>query len=142
MKTWQYFVESKESEEEKVGMDLDHDGEKGEAKSHKDKIQKKHKENIEFFKNRKNGAMKIAAEAKSKGGAAILTYYHFSAKAEPYLEVIRAIESNKEKKFFLSKFNALLPKLKLEKLSEKEFQELMGKMEVFGEAFSYFSDLE
>lgn len=43
MKTWDQFLNEMtkkeiEEKEEETGIDLDHDGEKGESKEHKDKI--------------------------------------------------------------------------------------------------------
>ena len=76
------------------------------------------------------------AEAKAKGGPSILTMWHFSAKAQPYREVLEAIREDKDESFFIQKCAALAGKLKFGKMEQKTFQEVMGKLEVFGEAVS------
>ncbi len=138
MSYWNKFLESKSSEkqEEKNGIDLDHDSEKGESKSHKDKVHKAKQEMLDFFEKRKSGAAKIATEAKSKGGPSILSFWHFAAKSYPYTEVISAIKSNKPESYYLSKCQQLAGQLKFAKLKQKEFQEIMGRLEVWGEAIS------
>jgi len=138
MSNWQSFLESKSSEkaEEKSGLDLDHDGEKGESKEHKDKIKKAKDGLLEFFKKRKAGAEKIASEARAKGGPSMLTAWHFAAKSKPYSEVLSAIKNNRDESFYLNKCQQLANKLKFKKLKQKEFQEIMGELEVVGEALA------
>lgn len=97
-------------------------------------MEEKEESAIEFFEKRKAGAMKIAANAK-KSGPGILTYWHFTAKEQPYNEVLKAIKENKPKKHFVNECKKLLKEIDVENLGQKEFQELMGKLEVFGETF-------
>ena len=49
---------------------------------------------LEFLKNRRKGAQNNAADAKAKGGDAILSYYHFEAKDKPYAEVMKALKND------------------------------------------------
>ena len=131
MFTWKQYCESKKS-----GLDLDKDQEKGEPKEHIEKIKKTKEEMLEFFHKRKEGAAKIASAAKEKGGPSILTFWHFAIKNKPYEEVIKAIEDDKPKSFFMSKCKNLLSKIHCDKMSQKDFQELMGELEVAGEAMA------
>lgn len=137
MKTWHQYCENKEKTEEKSGLDLDHDNEKGESKEHKDKIKKKKAEMIEFFTTRKSGAQKIAIEAQTKGGPSLLTAWHFKAKSNPYQEVLTAIKQNKPQTFFEFKFRSTLNKLKPNlKLTQEQFQKIVGELEVWGEVIA------
>lgn len=138
MINWQNFIESenKEKEEEKNGIDTDHDSEKNEPKEHQKKVKEAKEKMLDFFTKRKEGAEKIAQQAKEKGGTSILTYWHFKAKAIPYTEVISAIKFDKPKEFFLNKCKNLLSKLNCEGMEQEDFQILMGKLEVWGEAMA------
>ncbi len=140
MKTWEQYLESKKSKaekaEEKNGLDLDHDLEKHEPKDHQIAVKKAKKKMLEFFEDRKAGAQRIANEARSKGGAAQLTAWHFAAKAQPYSEVLAAIRSNRDETYFLNKCYQLVDKLKFKKLKQQDFQKIMGQLEVWGEAVS------
>jgi hypothetical protein len=97
---------------------------------------------IDFCKNRKEGAEKIARKSKEKGGLAMLTAWHFFAKLPAYNEAISHIKKNDIHGFLEGKFNKLKAKVKLQKVSQKQFQELMGKMEVFGEVACRFHELK
>lgn len=135
MKTYQQFKEtSLEKREEDSGLDLDNDHEKGESLKHKAKIKKKKEEMIKFFKTRMEGAAKIASEAESKGGAAILTAWHFKAKHKPYQEVIKAIEEAKPESFFVNRCKSLLGKIHCGNMKQEDFQKLMGELEVYMES--------
>lgn len=135
MKSWKQYCENHEKDEEKSGLDLDHDNEKGESKIHKEKIKKKKEEMLDFFNKRKTGAQKIANEAQTKGGTSLLTAWHFKAKNVPYQEIITAIKQDKLETFFNSKFKTALNKLKPNlNLTQEEFQKIMGEIEVYGEA--------
>lgn len=89
--------------------------------------------NVEFFKKRKSGAAKIATEAAAKGGPSQLTAWHFKAKSKPYDQVIDAIKHDKPKQFYVDKCRSVATKLTYGN-SQKRFQELMGELEVWGEA--------
>lgn len=136
MKTWNQFFESKEKEEEKTGIDFDHDNEKGESKSHKNKVLKKRKEVLAFFEKRMAGAQKIATQAKAKGGPAKLTYWHFSAKHEQYLEIIKAIKEGKNEVYFRSKWKSLMSKLHNGSQKQEQFQKTSGMLETWGEVIA------
>lgn len=133
MKTWLEF--SVEKQEEKTGMDTDKDKERGESKEHRDKVKKAKEKMLDFFEKRKGGAKKIAQEARAKGGPSILTYWHFAAKDVPYREVIQAIKQDKDKSWFESKFRSNLSIIK-PNMGQQKFQEVMGRLEVFGEAIA------
>lgn len=94
-----------------------------------------HKELIDFFKKRKEGAKNIAKNAKEKGNTSTLTYWHFVVKNKSYSEVIEAIKSNKGKKFFEKKCRKFLNELKKNDLKQKKFQEIIGRLEVWKEAY-------
>jgi hypothetical protein len=136
MLSYHQFVENKEKQEEKSGLDLDHDKEKNESPKHKAKVEEAKKKMLEFFKKRKAGAAEIAAKAKSKGGASILTYWHFAAKASPYAEVIRAIKNDESESFFMSKCRQVFLTIHCGKMKQQAFQRAMGKLEVYGEALA------
>ncbi len=97
---------------------------------------KKSVETFETFSmNRLKGATKIANTAKDKGGDALLTYHHFNVKL-PYYE--KATEgkfdpAKGEKEY--QKHLAKLVKTTAEgfKISQTDFQELVGVIEVLGE---------
>jgi hypothetical protein len=138
MKTWKNFLESKgsvESEEEQTGIDLDHDEEKGEPAAHKNKVTAKHEEMIHFFTKRMEGAKKIAAQAKEKGGPSILTAWHFAAKEAPYKEVLKAINANQGEPYYKSKWKSELSKIRAD-MKQQDFQEAAGRLEVWGEAMA------
>jgi len=99
-------------------------------------LENKNNENLEFFMKRKHGAEKIAVEARSKGGPAMLTAWHFQAKQRPYEDVIAAIRSNRPKSFYESKCSALHNQIRCGKLTQQQFQKLMGEYEVWGEALA------
>jgi len=136
MKSWKTYLEEKlsvEKQEEKSGIDIDHDNEKGESKEHKRKFEEAKKGMLEFFKKRKEGAADIARKAKAKGGPSILTYWHFVAKSQPYSEVLRAIREDRNESFYTSKCKSILSQLN-QKTNQQKFQRLMGQLEVYGEA--------
>lgn len=135
METWKQFIENKkEKAEEKNGLDLDHDKEKGEPKHHQEAVKKAKKKMLEFFQKRRAGAAKIASEAHTKGGPAELTYWHFRSKDRCYQEVIFAIKNDRDESYFVQKCHEFVNKLKFNKLKQKDIQEILGKLEVFAEA--------
>lgn len=97
-----------------------------------------------FLKNRKAGADASAKAAKEKGGDAILSYYHFAAKDKPYAEVIRTLRNEgieSAKKLCKEKYKQLLSDVDLD-MNQKEYQDVVGKLEVYGECYIKFLDLE
>lgn len=88
----------------------------------------------EFVNNRLKGATDIANKAKSNGGDALLTYEHFNAKLPIYRKLKNMSNS---KKYCLDLANSKINRLNLKKLSQIEFQKLMGEIEVLGEIYLY-----
>ena len=83
----------------------------------------------EFAKTRGKGAEKIAENAQSKGGLAILTYNHFKVKA-PYYD--KASKGKFDEKKAKQEFDQTLRKISLN-MSPVEFQKEVGRLEVLGE---------
>lgn len=95
---------------------------------------------MDFLKNRRAGAKDSAAKAKEKGGDAILSYYHFAAKDQPYAEIIKVLKNeglDAAKKLSKSKYKDLLKAVDLD-VSQKEYQDIVGKLEVYGECYIRF----
>lgn len=91
---------------------------------------KKVKETFEeFAKKRGDGAAKIAENAQSKGGLAMLTYNHFKVKA-PYYD--KASKGKFNVKQATAEFNSIKSGISLN-MSPTEFQKEVGKLEVLGE---------
>lgn len=92
---------------------------------------------LDFLKNRRNGAQETAKKAKEKGGDAILSYYHFAAKDKPYGEVIRAVKNDGISaaiKLCKSEYKRLMRDCDLD-MSQKDYQAIVGRIEVFGECY-------
>ena len=83
----------------------------------------------EFAKTRGKGAEKIAEDAQSKGGLAMLTYNHFKVKA-PYYDT--ASKGKFDEKKSKQEFNQTLGKISLN-MTPIEFQKEVGRLEVLGE---------
>jgi hypothetical protein len=93
------------------------------------------KELAEFIEKRLQGALKIKQAAEAKGGAAMLTAIHFKAKEIPYEHSIEATK-NKDFNLIEKKANECLDKLKSwNKMTQNEFQDIMGQLEAYGEVF-------
>jgi len=89
----------------------------------------------EFAKKRYDGAKKITENASEKGGAALLTRDHFAVKL-PYYNKAKSgnFDRVEMKKEYQELCNSLHSKMnKIENVNQKEFQELLGKLEVIGE---------
>lgn len=85
----------------------------------------------EFAGIRLKGATKIADGAKEKGGFSMLTYHHFHVKL-PYYK--RASEGKFDLESCKGEYKEHLDKLcSMDKLSQVEFQKLVGIIEVLGE---------
>jgi hypothetical protein len=91
-------------------------------------------EQKEFVEKRAAGAHKIQVTAAAKGpGPAQLTAMHFKAKEIPYKECLKSLGNQA---FIESKAEECLRKLKnWKRLTQKEFQEVMGRLEVYGEIY-------
>ncbi len=83
----------------------------------------------EFAKTRGKGAEKIAENAQSKGGLAMLTYNHFKVKA-PYYD--KAAKGKFDVKQAIAEFNSIKSGISLN-MTPTEFQKQVGKLEVLGE---------
>jgi len=95
----------------------------------------------QFLDKRLAGAEKIANSSEHKGGFATLTAIHYKAKLKPYKECSK-MEKSKNKNSETAKAHYkkmakdIYTKLAdLDKLSQKEFQALMGELEVYGEVY-------
>ena len=100
-------------------------------------ILKEAKETFENFADtRGKGAAKISKTAEEKGGLALLTWHHFKVKLPYYKKASEGkfnIEKAKEEyEELLEKLYKSTDKGKIS-ISQIEFQELLGKMEVLGE---------
>jgi hypothetical protein len=89
----------------------------------------------EFAENRLAGASKIAKSAKEKGGDALLTYHHFYVKL-PYYQ--KEVDGKLDMKEVKKEYDNLLTDLyestrNSMNITQIEFQELVGKIEVLGE---------
>jgi hypothetical protein len=95
----------------------------------------------QFLSKRAIGAAKLESSSREKGGFAILTAIHYAAKAKPYaesekLEVEYKNDHDKVNEIYKQKAEEVYAKLKdLDSLSQKEFQSLMGELEVWGEVY-------
>lgn len=83
----------------------------------------------EFAETRKNGAAKIADNAKEKGGLALLTWHHFKVK-DPYYKKAEEGKFNVEQAE--KEFQDTLKKISLN-MTQIEFQREVGRLEVLGE---------
>lgn len=88
-----------------------------------------------FAEKRMGGAAKISADAKEKGGPAILTYHHFIVKLPYYKKAkegkIDLDDMRAEYKDLLEQlYSATKGDMAIEQIA---FQELVGKIEVLGE---------
>jgi len=89
-----------------------------------------------FLEKRAAGAVKIAHSAKEKGGYSILTAVHFAAKAKPYAESKKWANKEDRNEHFKIKAKEIYEKLSnLDNLSQKQFQALMGELEVWREVY-------
>ena len=94
-----------------------------------------------FLDKRLAGAEKLAESTKAKGGYSTLTAIHYAAKAKPYAECIKLNSQHKENQekvneLYKQKAEDVYSKLSdLDSLSQKEFQALMGELEVYGEVY-------
>lgn len=99
---------------------------------------------IVFLRNRKAGASETAKNAKTKGGDAILSYYHFAAKDKPYSEVIKLLRTEGLQnaiKFCKVQYKVLIKSVDIN-MNQKEYQAILGKIEVFGECYIKLNNLD
>lgn len=94
----------------------------------------------EFAETRLKGAEKISKEARSKGGMAILTAYHFDVKLEYYR---RAAAGKTDRKSLEKEYRSLLSSLNNPgSMPKKTFQENVGRLEVVGELIQAHKDFD
>jgi|688.fasta_scaffold97567_8 hypothetical protein len=103
-------------------------------KNKKQSTQSTDKQLEDFSKKRGEGAMKIAENAKEKGGLSMLTYYHFDVK-EPYYKSaaegkLDFAEAEKELKGLISEVNNGIQDMSIGQI---DFQKKVGRIEVLGE---------
>lgn len=89
----------------------------------------------EFAQKRHDGAAKIAAAAKEKGGTAMLTYHHFIVKLPYYKRAAAGKFDAPSARQELKKCTAELQQLlkTFESSDQTPFQKVMGQIEVIGE---------
>lgn len=89
----------------------------------------------DFAKKRLAGADKISSGAKSKGGAALLTYHHFVVKLPYYKEAAVGKFNPTAAQGELSSLTRELDQMlaDLDHTKQVAFQRLVGKVEVLGE---------
>jgi len=102
-------------------------------------ILKGNKHNIDdlkqFLKIRSKGAKKIQASAEANGGFATLTSIHFKAKETPYKQCEKHL-TDQDSTFFKTEAEKCFEKLKeWNKMSQREFQHVMGQLEAYGEMY-------
>jgi hypothetical protein len=89
----------------------------------------------EFASKRLQGAEKIAASAKEKGGAAMLTYHHFNVKLPHYKKAAAGRfdvdAAKKQLKDLTKELNSSINSTV--KMQQIEFQKKVGLIEVLGE---------
>jgi len=88
-----------------------------------------------FIEKRSTGAKKIAESAQKKGKYSLLTAIHFKAKEIPY-NFCKKHYSDEDNKHIEEKADVCFNKLKdWKKMSQREFQAVMGELEAYGEVF-------
>ena len=88
-----------------------------------------------FIDKRATGAEKIQKAAASKGGVATLTAIHFKAKEVPYKNCQKHCEDG-DIEYIKEKADECFDKLKSwDKMSQREFQHVMGQLEAYGEVY-------
>ncbi|NDE60328.1 MAG: hypothetical protein EB010_13095, partial [Acidimicrobiia bacterium] len=88
----------------------------------------------EFSTKRRDGAEKIADNAKKKGGVSMLTYNHFVVKL-PYYDKAKKgkFDPEKGKEEYKDLLDKLVKATEDVEMTQTEFQRLVGKIEVIGE---------
>ena len=90
----------------------------------------------EFIEKRKSGADKIKKAAEAKGGPSKLTAVHFAAKERPYKEALNLSTKENCSQTLKKKAQVLVSKLKSwNTMSQREFQDVMGQLEAYGEIY-------
>ena len=88
-----------------------------------------------FVNKRSQGAKKIQKMTENKGGFSLLTAVHFKAKEIPYKNCEKHV-GDEDSKFVKEKADECFEKLKKwDKMSQREFQHVMGQLEAYGEVY-------
>ena len=97
---------------------------------------KKDKEDLSLFIDKRTaGAKKIQKMAETKGGFSVLTAIHFKAKETPYKTCMKHVD-DKDSLSVKEKADGCFDKLKSwDKMSQREFQHVMGQLEAYGEVY-------
>jgi phage-related protein len=91
---------------------------------------------IDFINKRSKGAAKIAESTEKKGGLSLLTTAHFKAKATPYSKGLKWSKKPNVAELLEAEYKVNLDKLQnLDNLTQTQFQQLTGKLEVYGELY-------
>ena len=94
---------------------------------------------IEFAEKRLAGAEKIVANAKEKGGPAMLTYHHFIVKLPYYRKAAKGnFDYETTSKELQEKIDILSNYFDKMKLQQTPFQKLVGEVEVLGELLIFY----
>jgi len=89
-----------------------------------------------FVTKRAVGAVKIQKSSEAKGGYSTLTAIHYAAKAKPYADVKKWCDKEGKDEYLKSKATEAYKKLSnLDALSQREFQQLTGVLEAYGESY-------
>jgi hypothetical protein len=97
----------------------------------------------EFITERAKGAAKIAADAKAKGGVALLTYQHFAAKAPSYKACMVLVSAQKPPAAILDDLKKLEHQASTTAMTAASmivFQQQTGKQEVYGECIQFLEN--
>jgi hypothetical protein len=90
----------------------------------------------QFLKKRLAGAEKIAKSSEHKSGFATLTAIHYEAKLKPYAESHKWATKEDRNAHYKEMAKKVYAKLaNIDKLSQEQFQSLMGELEVWGEVY-------
>lgn len=90
----------------------------------------------DFLMTRQKGALKIEKSARQKGGYSLLTAQHFKAKEIPYKKAIKLATHEGKEKIYKEEAEKCYNKLRSWKtMTQKEFQTVMGELEVWGEVY-------
>jgi predicted ATPase with chaperone activity len=98
---------------------------------------------LDFLRQRREAAAESAKKAKEKGGYAMLSYYHFKAKDAPYKQAISVYKAEglaAVKKHLKQEYTKYTDDLVENFTNQKEFQDIVGKIEVVGEIIIFIRD--
>jgi polyribonucleotide nucleotidyltransferase len=91
---------------------------------------------LEFLHKRLAGAIKIEKMTRKKGGYSLLTAIHYKAKLKPYKDAIKHATKEERDAHYKDMAEKTLKKLsEWDKMSQREFQSVMGELEVYGEVY-------